>query len=78
MSDLEEAWDALHAATPLGWHVGRPHHTEERGVWEQYAYLRADGEPTEKDWVAIGASELECVQEMTRCLVEIGKGRRPE
>jgi hypothetical protein len=27
---LEEAWSAVHDATPPGWFVGRPHHDEYR------------------------------------------------
>jgi len=28
--DLEEAWSALHDATPAGWYVGRPSNRNER------------------------------------------------
>ncbi len=35
---LVDAWDALHAATPKGWQVGRPYNHDERNVWEQNAF----------------------------------------
>jgi hypothetical protein len=36
--DLEDAWDALHAATPQGWYVGRPSHHPERQEWIMFAF----------------------------------------
>ncbi len=36
-ADLEDAWSALHDATPAGWHVGRPSYHSERRQWVQYA-----------------------------------------
>lgn len=81
MSDLEEAWAELHAATPPGWRVGRPYRHEERGAWEQYAWLpssRAGGAGPKRDWIAVGATEVACVREMTRCLLALGEGRWPE
>lgn len=78
---LAAAWDALHAATPPGWQVGRPYHHDERGCWEQYAWLptlRAGGGRPRKEWTAIGATEAGVVVEMARCLGEIGQGRWPE
>jgi len=35
---LQEAWNALHDATPAGWHVGRPSTHDERRQWVQYAF----------------------------------------
>lgn len=78
---LVAAWEALHAATPKGWRVGRPYRHDERRTWEQYAFLptlRAGGGRPRKEWIAVGATEAECVAEMARCLVEIGEGRWPE
>ena len=37
-ADLEEAWNAVHDATPSGWHVGRPTYYDERRQWVQYAF----------------------------------------
>ncbi len=79
-ADLEEAWNAVHDATPAGWHVGRPTYYDERRQWHQYAF-----DPSERpvvglrsrEWTAIGSSELEVVAEMARCLREIGEGRAP-
>ena len=78
--DLEEAWSALHDATPAGWYVGRPTYYDERRQWHQYAF-----DPSERpvvglrsrEWTAIGSSELEVVREMGRCLRELGQGRAP-
>lgn len=75
---LAAAWDELHAATPPGWQVGRPYFHDEGDHWEQYAWLpsgRARGTGPKKEWIAVGATEVECVREMTRCLVELGQGR---
>lgn len=77
--DLATAWDELHTATPPGWQVGRPYFHDETDWWEQYAWLpRGGGERGyEKDWIAVGRTEVECVHEMARCLVELGEGRWP-
>jgi len=80
VADLEEAWSAVHDATPAGWHVGRPSHHPERSEWVQYAF-----DPSERpvvglrsrEWTAIGSSELEVVREMARCLREIKEGWAP-
>jgi hypothetical protein len=37
-TDLDDAWDDLHDATPASWFVGRPSYDEGRKVWEQYAF----------------------------------------
>ncbi len=71
VSDLEEAWNAVHDATPKGWHVGRPSYHDERRQWVQYAF-----DPSERprvglrsrEWTAVGATEAEVVAEMARCL----------
>jgi len=40
MSELEAAWDQVHAANTTGWQVGRPYFHDERRCLEQYADLR--------------------------------------
>ncbi len=80
MSDLEDAWAQVHAATPTGWYVGQPSHYSERGQWLQYAF-----DPSERPkvglrsraWEAVGTSELDAVREMARCLRDIRAGRVP-
>ncbi len=77
---MEEAWNAVHDATPAGWHVGRPSYHDERREWIQYAF-----DPSERprvgvrsrEWTAIGPSEAEVIREMARCLREIAAGRAP-
>ena len=52
----------------------------ERNEWSQFAF-----DPSEKpivgtrsrDWIAVGPTELRCVQEMARCLGESKAGRWP-
>ena len=80
MTELQNAWNAVHEATPAGWHVGRPTYYDERRQWVQYAF-----DPSERpsvglrsrEWTAVGATELEVVVEMARCLREINEGRAP-
>jgi len=43
VSNLEKAWNAVHDATPAGWHVGRPTYHDERREWVQYAFDPSDG-----------------------------------
>ena len=78
---LVAAWDAVYAATPAGWQVGRPYRHEERGgAWEQYAWLpsgKARGGRPRKEWTAVGETEEACLREMARCLEELGNGRWP-
>jgi len=49
---LQEAWDALHAATPAGWFVGRPSYHDERREWLQYAF-----DPDERPVVGVRKRE---------------------
>jgi len=80
MSDLEAAWDEVHAALPKGWVVGRPSFHDERDSWEQYAYDPSEQPKAGKrsrEWIAIGPTEVACVREMARCLCELGEGRWP-
>ncbi len=80
MGDIKEAWDAVHAAGPPGWHVGRPSHHPERGEWIMHAF-----DPSERpkvglrsrEWTAVAATEEGVVLEMARCLREIAAGRVP-
>ena len=80
MTDLEDAWNALHDAAPAGWYIGRPSYHDERREWLMYAF-----DPTERprvglrsrEWTAVGATEVEAVAEMARCLREIKEGRAP-
>lgn len=78
--DLEDAWAALHAATPLGWYVGRPGQRH-GGQWAMYAFdttERAHVGRRSREWTAVGATEEDCVREMARCLNEIARGRVPK
>lgn len=76
---LATAWDQ--PALPKGWQVGRPYRHNSRSEWELYAWLptlRAGGGRPRKDWIATGDTEVECLREMARCLVELGDGRWPK
>ena len=77
---LADAWDAVHAATPPGWYVGRPGQRQ-GGQWEMYAYdttEKAQIGRRSREWTAVGQTEVECVREMARCLREIGEGSAPK
>lgn len=79
-SEIDAAWNDLHDATPSGWHVGRPMYHDDRREWQLYAF-----DPLERprvghrsrEWLAVGASELEVLREMARCLRLIREGRTP-
>lgn len=76
---LEGAWDALHAATPPGWYVGRPGQRH-GGQWAIYAFDTAEKAQIgrrSREWTAVGQTEAQCVREMARCLSEIADGRVP-
>jgi hypothetical protein len=81
MTELEAAWDEVHAANTMGWQVGRPYFHDEIDWWEQYAF-----DPKEKpkvgkrsrEWTAIGKTDVECVREMAYCLRELREGRWPK
>lgn len=76
---LRDAWDELHAATPVGWHVGRPSYYDERREWVMYAYDPAERPRVglrRRRWTAVAAEEG-VVLEMARCLREIAAGRVP-
>jgi len=77
---LEEAWNAVHDATPAGWHVGRPTYHDERRQWHQYAFDRSERPVVglrSREWTARAESEEAVVREMARCLRELGEGRAP-
>ena len=77
---LATAWGAVHDATPPDWYVGRPSYHDERNTWEQYAFdqrERAVNGARSRERSAIGATEVECLLEMARCLRELGAGRVP-
>ena len=80
MTDREAGWTAVHDATPEGWYVGRPYFDERHDRWEQYAFDQTETPSVGKrsrQWVAIGQTELHCVQEMARCLGKLKAGRWP-
>jgi hypothetical protein len=80
MTELHDAWEAVHAAMPPGWHVGRPGQRHD-GSWTQYAFdtsERVQMGRRSREWVAQANSEVDCVREMARCLRKIGEGRVPQ
>ncbi len=80
VSDLVEDWNAVHDATPAGWQVGRPYYHVERRQWVQYAFDPGERPVVglrSREWTAVGATEVEAVAEMARCLREIKEGRAP-
>lgn len=81
VTDLEDAWDQLHAALPPGWVVGRPSYHDERREWVMYGYdprERPKVGKRSREWTAIASTEVGVVIEMARCLVELREGRWPE
>ena len=60
--------------------MGRPGFEERYNSWSMYAF-----DPSERpivgkrsrEWIAVGPTELRCVQEMARCLAELREGRWP-
>jgi hypothetical protein len=80
-SELEEAWDALRAATPAGWFVGRPTLNDSSRDWTMYAFDPAERPKSgrrQREWVAQAPTEEAVVREMARCLSEIGEPRVPK
>jgi hypothetical protein len=83
--ELEDAWEAVHAATPDGWYVGRPSEQPERQQWAMFAFDtperaiegKREGK-REGEWTTVGPSELEVVRSMGYCLRELGAGRWPK
>ncbi len=69
--DVEAAWSEVFDALPAAWSVGRPSYHDERHEWTQYAFDSFE-QPNiglrSREWTAVGATELECLREMARCL----------
>jgi hypothetical protein len=81
MTRLSAAWDALHAAMPSGWQVGRPSEHPERDEWVLYAFdsrERPVAGVRSREWLAKASTEVDVVREMARCLAEIRAGRTPK
>ena len=55
---------------------------EERyNQWSQYAFDTTEKAVVGKrsrEWIAVGPTELRCVQTMAYCLLELGEGRWPK
>jgi hypothetical protein len=82
MTDAERdaAWGEVFDALPAGWSVGRPSYYPERPERQQYAFDSFEVPKVgvrSKEWTAIGATEVECLVEMARCLRELDAGRVP-
>ncbi len=78
--DIEAAWGEVFDALPAAWSVGRPSYHDERHEWTQYAFDSFEVAKVgvrSKEWTAIGATEVECLVETARCLLEISAGRVP-
>ena len=80
MTDLEAAWAAVHEHTPEDCYARRPYFNERQDRWEEYAYDQSETPVVckrEREWTAVGPTEVRCVQEMARCLAELKAGRWP-
>ena len=80
MDDLTAAWAEVHDATPAGWYVGQPSNHDAGHEWVQYAFdprERAQVGVRRREWTAVGATEVDVLREMARCLREIAEGRAP-
>jgi hypothetical protein len=78
---LEGPWDAIRAATPTEWFVGRPSYHAERGEWTMYVFDPSqppDMATRFREWTAAALTEVGVLREMARCLREIGGGRAPK
>jgi hypothetical protein len=81
MFEPSNAWSELQAATPPGWHVGRPSYHDERREWVIYAFDPAERPKVgvrSREWTAVAGTEEAVVREMARCLSEIKAGRVPK
>jgi hypothetical protein len=79
-ADLEAAWGEVHDATPPDWYVGRPSYHDEPHEWTQYAFDQRERPSVgvrSREWTAVGATEVDVLREMARCLRELGAGRVP-
>jgi hypothetical protein len=77
---LEGPWDAIRAATPTEWFVGRPSYRAERDQWTMYVI--DPGQPPDmgarfREWTAAALTEVGVLRKMARCLRAISEGRTP-
>ena len=66
---VEAAWNELPEALSPGWIACRPWFHDEARVWEQYAFRSGERPRAGKrhdESTATGATEAECVREMSR------------
>ena len=80
-ADLEAAWATVHENTPEGWYVGRPGWEDRYRQWSMFAFdpsEKAVEGGRERQWIAVGQTELDCVRDMARCLGESKAGRWPK
>ena len=80
LSAMAGAWAAIHDATPAGWYVAsRATHTERR-EWVHHAFDTRERPKVgvrSRKRTAVANSEVGVLQEMARCLRELGGGRVP-
>jgi hypothetical protein len=79
-NDIEAPFGEVFDATPSGWSVGRPSYHDERREWLIYGFDQREHPQVgvrSREWTAVGATEVEVLREMARCLREIGAGRVP-
>ena len=81
VSELEDAWTAVHTATPPGSYVGQPTWHVERRESVMYAFDTTErlskGDCRSREWTA-HPTEVGVVAEMARCLREIVARRVPK
>ncbi len=78
-SDLEAAWDAVHAALPPGWYVGRPSYHDERDERLLYAFdpsERAVVGIRSREWTA--ATEAEAAAQLGLAASALPQSRMPQ
>lgn len=79
-SDLVEAWNDVRANTPEGWFVGSPGYEERHRQWSMHAFdpsEKAISGGRERQWTAVGPTEVACIRQMAYCLAELKAGRWP-
>jgi hypothetical protein len=80
--DLARAWDAIRAATPAGWFVSQPVYEQGRTPpWSQNAFdttTRSMAGLQPREWTTLGMTEVDCLREMARGLLEITECRVPK
>ncbi len=69
---LEEAWNELHEATPLGWYVGRPTYNSRRDEWSLYCFDTTEtahiGQRS-REWTAVAKPHFPHPRARTRARV---------